>query len=189
MTARISDEAQAQLLAFEALVEGWADRLDLVSTLDLERFHERHVLDSLRALPLVDSLPPGPGVDVGSGAGLPGIPLAICRPERTWRLLEPRRRRAAFLEEVVRALDLSCEVVTLTAEQAATEPGLAATHVIGLARAVAPPPTALAMVRPLVRPDGVAGVFVAPAQPIPPEATVWRGALAIVRADGNPPSP
>ena len=180
---------RARLRAYEQLVVRWAPRLDLVAGGDLDRFGERHVVDSLRALPLVDALTPGPVVDVGSGAGLPGVPLAICRPQRLWRLIEPRRRRAGFLEEVVRALELPCEVVNLTAELAAAEPSLAGAHVLGLARAVAPAATALALVRPLVRADGVTAVFVSRRQEIPAEAEVWRECLAIVRPDGSPPLP
>ncbi|MGH2694478.1 MAG: 16S rRNA (guanine(527)-N(7))-methyltransferase RsmG, partial [Actinomycetota bacterium] len=126
--------------AYAELVRAWGSRLGLVSERDLDRFRERHIEDSLRLLPLLDSLPVGPAVDVGSGAGLPGIPLAISRPQREWRLLEPRRRRSAFLEEVVRELALdNCEVVIATAQEAARDPRLARAHVLATARALTPP--------------------------------------------------
>ncbi|MGH2757021.1 MAG: RsmG family class I SAM-dependent methyltransferase, partial [Actinomycetota bacterium] len=67
---------QGKLAAYAALVRTWANRLDLVAPGDLDRFEERHIADSLRLLPLLERLPEGPCVDVGSGAGLPGIPLA-----------------------------------------------------------------------------------------------------------------
>ena len=103
-------------LRYAQLVRAYSPKLDLVSPRDLDRFEERHIRDSLRALRYVRQAPPGPAVDVGSGAGLPGIPLAIADPYRHWRLLEPRRRRAAFLEEVVRELDLpNVEVLARTA--------------------------------------------------------------------------
>jgi 16S rRNA (guanine527-N7)-methyltransferase len=166
---------------YAELVRFWAPRLDLVAPGDLARFEERHIDDCLRAVPLVETLPPGPAIDVGSGAGLPGVVLAIAAPSRTWRLLEPRTLRAAFLEEVVRTLDLSCEVLRLTAEAAARDPSLAAGHVLATARALAPPPQAFAMLAPLVRRDGVRLVFVGENAEISPEAEEWRPGLAIIR--------
>src|SRR5688500_14128170 len=75
---------QGKLDLYAALVRAWAPKLDLVSPADLERFEERHIADSLRVLDLVAGAPQGPCCDVGSGAGLPGIPLAIAS-ERHWR--------------------------------------------------------------------------------------------------------
>lgn len=145
-------------LRYANLVREYSDKLDLVSPGDLERFEERHIRDSLRALPYVRQAPAGPAVDVGSGAGLPGVPLAIADPERSWVLLEPRQRRAAFLEEVVRELGLThVEVVAETAEQAAAG---GRSFSVATARALAPPGAAMEMIRPLVRPKGVILVFV-----------------------------
>lgn len=145
-------------LRYAELVRAYSDRLDLVSPGDLERFEERHIRDSLRARPYVNQAPAGPAVDVGSGAGLPGIPLAIADPSREWVLLEPRQRRAAFLEEVIRELALpNAEVVASTAEE------LVATgrrFAVATARALAPPPEAVEIVRPLVEPGGVILVFI-----------------------------
>ncbi|MDQ3940081.1 MAG: 16S rRNA (guanine(527)-N(7))-methyltransferase RsmG [Actinomycetota bacterium] len=158
----------ARLEAYEALVRRWAPKLDLVAPGDLDRFGSRHIDDALRALPLVEAAPPGAAVDVGSGAGVPGIPLAIAAPERHWRLLEPRARRAAFLEEAVRELDLEVEVGRLRAEEAArTEWGQA--HALATARALAPPRAALELLWPLLRPGGYAVLFVGDSAEIPPE--------------------
>lgn len=132
-------------------------------------------------LPLLDELPSGPCVDVGSGAGLPGVPLAIARPEREWRLIEPRERRAAFLEHVVRELELAAEVVVAPAERAAADPRLAAAHVLATARALAPPPAAIELLLPLVARDGVAAVFLGSGAEVPPEAEEWAEGVAIVR--------
>jgi 16S rRNA (guanine527-N7)-methyltransferase len=170
------------LTAYAELVRGWGPRLGLVSDRDLDRFRERHVDDSLRLLPLLDSLPPGPSVDVGSGAGLPGIPLAIARPERGWRLLEPRRRRAAFLEEAVRALALdNCEVVTVTAEEAGRDPRLARAHALAAARALAPPRHAFELLLPLVAAGGTAAVFVGKGGGVPPETEEFAPGIVILR--------
>jgi 16S rRNA (guanine527-N7)-methyltransferase len=176
--------ARDLLAAYAGLVRRWAPRLDLVAPGDLERLELRHVADSLRLLPLVRSVPAGPAVDVGSGAGFPGIPLAIAEPSRLWRLLEPRRRRAAFLEEVVRALSLDCEVIALPAERAAGEAHLRATHTFAVARAVAPPARAFRLLAPLVAPAGVAAVFLGRAR-IPRGAEEWQKGVAIMRREGE----
>ena len=172
---------QAKLSHYTALVRRWSTRLDLVAPGDLERFEERHVRDSLRLRDLLDDLPEGPAVDVGSGAGLPGIPLAIAGPERPWRLLEPRQRRAAFLEEVVRELQLNCEVVPLRAQDAAADPRLAAAHVLATARALAVPAVALDLIQPLIGPGGVAAVFMGGDAKVPEHAVEWQPGIAILR--------
>jgi 16S rRNA (guanine527-N7)-methyltransferase len=166
---------QGKLDLYAALVRRWSDRMDLVSPADLRRFEERHIADSLRALALVEDAPEGPCVDVGSGAGLPGIPLAIASGRR-WRLLEPRARRAAFLEEVVRELELDCEVVRSTAQDAARDPGLR--HSFATARAVAPPIAAFGLIVPLVTEGGTAAVFHGPGAALPPEAMAWSDGIA-----------
>jgi 16S rRNA (guanine527-N7)-methyltransferase len=164
----VPHDAAAALEEFAAILRRHSGRVGLVSPGDLDRLESRHVADSLKALPAVNEAPPGPAVDVGSGAGLPGIPLALASG-RTWRLLEPRRRRAAFLEEVVRELALDCEVLTMTAEAAAGDPGLTGRHAVATARAVAGPAASLPLLMPLVAVGGRALVWVGSASDIPPE--------------------
>lgn len=176
---------EERLRAYEALLAAWAPRFDLVSPGDLGRIRERHIDDSLRALPLLDGLEPGPCMDVGSGAGLPGIPLAIASG-RPWTLLEPRRKRAAFLEEVVRELDLaSCEVVAATAEQAALQPRFAGAHAAVTARALAPPAQAVGLCAPLASTGGVVILFIGAGAEIPPEAEEITPGLITIRRDAH----
>jgi 16S rRNA (guanine527-N7)-methyltransferase len=180
-----ADPVEERLQAYEALLASWAPRFDLISPGDLGRIRERHIDDSLRALPLLEPLGPGLCMDVGSGAGLPGVPLAIASG-RPWRLLEPRRKRAAFLEEVLRELSLAdCEVVALSAEQAALEPRYAAGHVAVTARALAPPTEAARLCNPLIAPHGVAILFVGRAAEIPPEAEENSPGLITIRRDAH----
>jgi 16S rRNA (guanine527-N7)-methyltransferase len=178
------DDLEARLVALQDMVATWSRRLDLVSPRDLPRLYERHIQDSLRALPLISGAPPGPCVDVGSGAGFPGVPLAIAS-DRRWVLLEPRLKRAAFLEEAVRELELdSCEVVRKTAQEAARDPALAAVHAVAIARALAPPAEAAALCAPLVVPGGAVVIFVGTGAEIPPEAEEWAPGLIRIQRDG-----
>ena len=101
------DDVQAGLLlAFERLLVTWAIPQGLVARGDAPRIRARHVLDSLRASLVVeprDRL----AYYLGSGAGLPGIVVAVSRPSLAVQLVEARRARVAFLEMVVADLRLS----------------------------------------------------------------------------------
>jgi 16S rRNA (guanine527-N7)-methyltransferase len=94
---------------YEGLLRERSPRLGLIAESDLPRLFERHILDCLRAAPvLIDE----EVCDLGSGAGLPGIPLAIALPRCKFNLCEPRQRRLGFLELVVERLQLSNAAVT-----------------------------------------------------------------------------
>jgi 16S rRNA (guanine527-N7)-methyltransferase len=99
-------EDRAELLtAFEALLAERTPDLGLVSRADLARLRDRHILDCLRSVEAIrrsDHL----AVDIGSGGGLPGIVVAIARPELQMILSERRRQRVAFLELATDRLDL-----------------------------------------------------------------------------------
>ena len=120
----------------------------MVAPSDVGRIWERHILDSLRALrclsPTDRTL-----ADLGSGAGLPGIPVAIARPKSVVVLVEPKRRRAAFLELAAERLELgNVRVQPTRAAEADLEADLV------MARALADPAAAWAMAQPLLRPGG-----------------------------------
>lgn len=177
-------EVEARLAALQDMVATYSRRLDLVSPKDLPRLYDRHIQDSLRALPLIQEAPAGPCVDVGSGAGFPGVPLAISS-DRVWRLIEPRAKRAAFLEEAVRELGLErCEVLAMTAEEASRRPGLQGSHAVATARALAPPADAATLCLPLVAPGGAVVLFVGAGAEIPPEAERCEPGLIRIQKDG-----
>jgi 16S rRNA (guanine527-N7)-methyltransferase len=122
-----------------------------LTALDLAAARAVLLADSLRALELVGGTE-GPIVDVGSGGGAPGIPLALSLPDRQMTLLEAERRKCRFLE---RWAPPNARVVWGRAEEQETDwAGVA------LAKALAPPVVAAEWCLPLVRPEGIAVLWV-----------------------------
>jgi 16S rRNA (guanine527-N7)-methyltransferase len=137
-------ETYARLLAGPGTERG------LIGPYEIPRLWERHLLNSAVVAELVPH--PGSLVDLGSGAGLPGIVLALLLPDVQVTLLEPMLRRVVFLEECVKILDLAnARVQRGRAEEFA---GRLSADVV-TARAVAPLERLAAMAVKLVRPGGV----------------------------------
>jgi 16S rRNA (guanine(527)-N(7))-methyltransferase RsmG len=94
------------LLRYGELVAESSDRLGLVAAGDHDRLFTRHLQESLVPQLLAVIPPQAVVLDVGSGGGFPGIPIAIVRPDLGMTLAEPRQKKAAFLERVVLSLGL-----------------------------------------------------------------------------------
>lgn len=136
-------ERYADLLATEGVVRG------LIGPREAPRLWDRHLLN---CAVLADVMPPSATVcDIGSGAGLPGLVLAIRRPDLAVTLLEPLLRRTTFLEEVV--AELSLGNVTVVRGRAEDHRGVA-TYDVVTSRAVAPLERLLGWSMPLVGPTG-----------------------------------
>jgi 16S rRNA (guanine527-N7)-methyltransferase len=105
MGVPLSEAQLGQFTAYEALLADWSTRVRLVSTGDRFRLRQMHLLDCLSALP---HLGPEPCrlLDLGSGAGLPGIVIRIARPDVATVLLESARMKALFLRHVQSELSL-----------------------------------------------------------------------------------
>lgn len=175
-----------KLETYAGLIRRYATKINLVSVADLDRLEERHIQDSLRLAPLVEVAPAGPCTDVGSGAGLPGIPLAIATPERHWRLIEPRSKRAGFLELVVRELELdNVEVVRASAQESAQR--WPRGHALSTARALASPAEAVGLLAPLTASGGTIAVFCGADTAVPEGAEEWEKGIAIVRVNRSLP--
>ena len=106
----LPQETQTRMLQYLALIRKWNQVHNLTAVREPEAMLVRHLLDSLAILPHVA----GPRIaDVGSGAGLPGIPLALARPEWRVTLVETNHKKTAFLQQARIELDLkNVEVMT-----------------------------------------------------------------------------
>jgi 16S rRNA (guanine527-N7)-methyltransferase len=141
-------EAKERLHRFRDLLSERAVPAGLISRSDAPDLDERHVLDSLRGAPLMPASTRDV-VDLGSGAGLPGIPLAVALPHIGFTLVDARRRRVAFLELAVDELRLG-NVEVLEARVEELTPGFD----VGVARGFAGPQGTWRAAERLLRPEG-----------------------------------
>ncbi len=152
--------SEAQLSSFDLfaheLIE-WNAHFNLTSITDPEQIQVKHFLDSLSCWQALRSTPPGHVIDLGTGAGFPGLPLKILQPELQLTLVEATAKKASFLSHIVQVLRL--EGVTVLAKRA-EEVGQDAEHREAndwaLARAVAPMTVLAEYLLPLVRVGGFA---------------------------------
>ena len=140
----------------------WNRRVNLTSITDYEEVQVKHFLDSLTVMPLLEK---GKGyknfrvIDVGAGAGFPGLPLKIMLPEVDLALLEATAKKAEFLQHIVRKLELEgVEIVNGRAESIAHENRYREKFDIALSRAVAPLPILLELTLPFC---ALGGSFIA----------------------------
>jgi 16S rRNA (guanine527-N7)-methyltransferase len=149
----LSPGQRAALDHFVELLSDVAAPRGIVGERDPARIRVRHVEDSLRALPYLRGA--RSCTDLGSGAGLPGIPLAIARPQIRFRLVEARARRVAFLELAVAELALeNVDVLQARAEELGMALQTTEATDACTARALADLAGAWALARPLLVPGG-----------------------------------
>lgn len=136
---------------YAALLAGAGVERGLIGPREVDRLWDRHILNSAVVAELIE--PNARVVDVGSGAGLPGIPLAIARPDLALTLLEPMLRRTEFLTEAVDQLGLSATVLRGRAEEPMVRSGIGGADVV-VSRAVADLEKLTRWCLPLLRPGG-----------------------------------
>jgi 16S rRNA (guanine527-N7)-methyltransferase len=143
----LSEDLERRLSRYAEELAAWGSRTNLVGSTAPEAIR-LHVEEALAAVP---ALPQGALVaDLGSGAGLPGLPIAIARPDLRVTLVEIRERRVHFLRHVARSLPVDCRILRLRIE----DPPPGAAFDVALLRAVAGPLDSLRMGRPWVREGG-----------------------------------
>jgi 16S rRNA (guanine527-N7)-methyltransferase len=161
--------AEASLTRFIELLQRWNLHINLVSEADLGRLRQRHVEDALALLALI---PPSAMqvADLGSGAGFPGLPLAIARPDLLFTLVEVKTKAAAFLARA--RAELALENVTVfhgRVEEFNPKP----LPDLVVSRAAFPPPRLVPLAYRLLAPGGSLIVQYGPdSEPLRPEG--WR---------------
>lgn len=151
------DDTAAQRFAryYDLLVEG-NQKMNLTAVLEPEEAVDRHFLDSI-APAVLGLLPEGVKmVDVGTGAGFPGLPLLIARPDIQLTLVDSLNKRLEFLRGVLEELDLEAEIVHMRAEDFSRQPQYREQFDLAAARAVASVSPLMEYLLPCVKRGGAA---------------------------------
>ena len=148
----VSRETAERLATHLALLEAWSGRINLVGPGELQDYWRRHVLDSQQLI----ALAPGARrwLDIGSGAGFPGLVIAICLADGAVDLVESNPKKAAFLREAIRATGAKARVLETKVEAL----GGAGAYDVVTARAFAPLNRLIASARPWLD-QGALGLF------------------------------
>ena len=155
----LSHTQYEQLATHFALLLRWNKKINLTSVREPEEIAERHFAESLFLATLLEPAPGDLFVDVGSGAGFPGLPLKMAWPSVETILLEPNQKKTAFLSEVVRKAGLKAVDVRAERLDDATTIGLAGGAALVTMRAVHPSPELLAHLQQVTKPAGRVALY------------------------------
>ncbi len=149
--------ARAAIDGHVRLLLAWTRAINLTAIREPVAVATGHVLDSLSAVPQLRARGADRVLDLGSGGGFPGVPLAAALPEAVVTLLEPIRKKAAFLRAAVDATGLADRVTVVAgrAEELAADPARRGTWSVVTARAVASAADLVELAFPLVEPRGI----------------------------------
>ncbi len=154
LNIRLPETAAAQFRTYYSLIEEKNKVMNLTAISGEADVSKLHFLDSLALLTICD-FRGARVVDIGTGAGFPGLPLLIAEPTIKLTLLDSLGKRVSFLREVTTALGISVECLHARAEDAAREPGMRDKFDISVSRAVARLNMLCELCLPFVRPGGV----------------------------------
>ena len=151
----VTPKQKNQFQIYAQLLTEWNQKMNLTAVTDPEGIASKHFLDSILPLHYFD-LPQGESViDIGTGAGFPGVPLKIMRPDLHLTLLDSLNKRLTFLSELLKALGVSAELVHARAEEAARQKKYRQKFGFATARAVASMPVLCEYCLPFLRRGGV----------------------------------
>jgi 16S rRNA (guanine527-N7)-methyltransferase len=170
----VGSEALAGLAAFAELFLTWNERINLGGAISERELIARHFIDGFAAARFVET--DSVVVDVGSGGGLPAIPLALVRTDVTLRLFEPTGKKVSFLRTAVRELGLKDRVAVHAQRVVADSVGAAGGADVAMSRATLAPADWLLLARSLIRPGGTVLVFGTggAGDPAEPPRSEWR---------------
>jgi 16S rRNA (guanine527-N7)-methyltransferase len=173
---KLTPKQVSQFTAYENELLEWNERMNLTAIRDPEMIRIKHFLDSLTPLPELRDPLPTSLIDIGTGAGFPGIPLKIVLPSLKLTLVESIGKKADFCRHIVDMLGLeNVRVVTARAEDIGQDPVYREKYDWAVARAVAAMPILAEYLLPLVRMGGA--ILAQKGESAPAEVQVSQNAL------------
>ena len=154
----LEEEILSQFDRYAALLTEWNQRMNLTAITDPAEIAVKHFVDSLALLSAVKLEEGARMIDVGTGAGFPGVPVKLARPDCSLTLLDSLQKRLTFLDALKRALPFEAALIHVRAEEGGRDPALRERFDLATARAVAPMHLLAECCLPYVK---VGGVFAA----------------------------
>ena len=154
----ISDDQTDAFEKYASLLIEWNEKINLTAITDENDIAIKHFIDSISLLRSVDIKQGASVIDIGTGAGFPGIPLKIMRPDIKLTLLDSLNKRLLFLDEVCDSLGITAELIHARAEECSRQPSHREKYDYAVSRAVANLPALCEYCIPYIR---VGGSFIA----------------------------
>lgn len=172
-----TEHVSAQFVKYYELLTEWNERLNLTAITEPEEVLQKHFLDSLIGEPHIKQS--ARCVDIGSGAGFPGIPLKIIRPDIELTMIDSLNKRILFLREVIDTLGLhNCYAEHMRAEEAGANEKYRETFDVALTRAVAPTGAIIEWSAPLLKVGGTALLYKGARETVQTEIKEAKGAIS-----------
>lgn len=154
----LTNDMQEKFLNYKDLLLSWNEKINLTAITEEEEIVEKHFLDSVLPFKYINVNIGSKIIDIGTGAGFPGIPMKIYRQDLKLTLLDSLNKRVNFLNEVSLKLSLDAECIHMRAEDGSKKPPLRESFDVATARAVAALPVLTEYCIPYIK---VGGIFVA----------------------------
>lgn len=150
----ITDSQKAAFEKYAELLISWNEKMNLTAITEKSEIAVKHFIDSISVIKACNIKQNARIIDIGTGAGFPGIPLKIMRPDIELYLLDSLNKRLIFLDEVCRTLDIKAGLIHARAEEYSQKPEYRETFDISISRAVANLPSLCEYCLPYVKKGG-----------------------------------